>query len=432
MGSLNIKPSTIFCHDNLEILQGINSDCIDLIYLDPPFNKKKTFTAPIGSASEGASFDDIFREEDVKDEWVRSIKQDNYELHSLLSGISEFSSTSNYCYCVYMAVRLLECQRVLKDTGSLYLHCDPTMSHYLKLVLDCVFGEENFRNEITWCYTGPSSSKMKDFPRKHDVILRYSAGPEWCFNGDEIRVPYSSETLARRGRAEGERSIISASAEITMERRSEKGVKEKFGSGKIAEDWWADIPVLTNQKERRGYPTQKPLALLQRIIRASSNPGDMILDPFCGCATACIAAEINDRRWVGIDVSEKAYELVKLRLKEEVPNEDLFKPEPQFTTTPPKRSRQDVNGSLHKYVYVISNPNFPGEYKVGVTNNVERRLSSYQTGTPDRAYRVEFEFKTKHFNDIEAHIHAVFENKHEWVQGELNDIIKAIKSWRPK
>ena len=157
----NIDNRTIFCHDNLEVLQNINSNCIDLIYLDPPFNKKKMFTAPIGSSAEGASFRDWFEEKDIKDEWVKTIKEDHDKLYNFLVGVRSLDNTYNYCYLVYMAIRLIECQRILKETGSFYLHCDQTMSHYLKLLLDCVFEEKNFRNEIVWGYkTGGVSKKQ--------------------------------------------------------------------------------------------------------------------------------------------------------------------------------------------------------------------------------------------------------------------------------
>ena len=156
----NIQNRTIFCHDNLEILQGINSSCVDLIYLDPPFNTNKKFSAPIGSSAEGADFPDIFREKDVKDEWLQSIKEDYDGLYQFLDGVKNLSNIVsdrknkhylyNYCYLAYMAIRLIECHRILKDTGSIYLHCDPTMSHYLKILLDIIFGEKNFRNEIVW------------------------------------------------------------------------------------------------------------------------------------------------------------------------------------------------------------------------------------------------------------------------------------------
>ena len=144
----SLENRTIFCDDNLEILTGINSECIDLIYLDPPFNKNKTFTAPIGTSAEGASFTDIFREEDIKKDWLVTIQENYPELSRYLNGIRGVGKPYNFAYLAYMAIRLIECHRVLKSTGSVYLHCDPTMSHYLKTVMDCVFGEDNFRNEI--------------------------------------------------------------------------------------------------------------------------------------------------------------------------------------------------------------------------------------------------------------------------------------------
>ena len=154
----------------------------------PPFNKKKVFTAPIGSSAEGASFQDIFRKEDVKDEWIKTIKQDNEALYKFINGIKfiEGRTSYNFCYLTYMAIRLIECYRILKDTRSVYLHCDPTMSHYLKLLLDCIFGENNFRNEIIWFYKTGGTSK-RYFARKHDVLLFYSKSNIYIFNTLKIK-----------------------------------------------------------------------------------------------------------------------------------------------------------------------------------------------------------------------------------------------------
>ena len=306
---LNLASRTIFCKDNLDIMQGINNDSIDLIYLDPPFNKNKIFTAPIGSSAEGASFSDIFREEDVKDEWVQTIKEDNHELYHFLDGIRNVGNHYNFCYLAYMAIRLIECRRILKETGSLYLHCDPTMSHYLKLLLDCIFGEANFRNEIIWCYTGPGKVTTH-FKRKHDVILFYAKSNAHIFNTDMARVPHKRQTISTGATslAAGNRTLQEAQA---MEAKS-------LERGKLLEDWWDNIGAGSHisKNERTGYPTQKPLALLRRIIEASSNENDIIFDPFCGCATSCIAAEQLNRQWIGIDVSIKAFELVKGKINE--------------------------------------------------------------------------------------------------------------------
>ena len=184
--SPNVENRTIFCHDNLEILRGINSNCIDLIYLDPPFNTKKIFTAPIGSSAEGAEFSDIFKEEDVKEEWLGLIEENYPKIHDLIEGVKNFSTKSNWCYLAYMTIRLIECHRVLKDIGSLYLHCDTTMSHYLKLLLDCIFEEGNFRNEIIWKRVfgaGKSSQfKQKKFGTNTDSIFLYSKSENYYLN----------------------------------------------------------------------------------------------------------------------------------------------------------------------------------------------------------------------------------------------------------
>ena len=426
-----IKNRTIFCKDNLEILQGINTETIDLVYLDPPFNKRKVFTAPIGTSAEGASFKDIFTQEDVKDEWVQEIKEDYFAIHRLLEAVKDIEGRTsyNFCYLAYMAVRLIECHRVLKDTGSIYLHCDPTMSHYLKILLDCVCGEANFINEINWCYTGPGSPHMKQFNRKHDVIFWYSKGNKWMFNGDDVRLPYKDSRQRPRRRFDTE-AANSFSLENILAMRQR---------GKIPEDWWPDIALaVRSPKERTGYPTQKPLALLERVIKASSKEGDLVLDPFCGCATTCVAAEKLNRQWIGVDISVKAYELVQIRIKDEVYAEGLLKgedgnlPSIHFRTDPPQRTDKDLDQQAQKYVYVISHRRYTGEYKVGIASNVKSRLNSYQIGDPDREYTLEYSMLTPYYREVEAYIHAKFNNKHEWVSGALADIIDEMEKYKPQ
>ena len=404
MGKLNVMPRTIFCRDNIEVLRGINTGCIDLIYLDPPFNKKKVFTAPLGSSAEGAAFSDIFKAKDIKDEWVKSIEYENPELHACLAGVKTFSNQYNYCYLVYMAIRIIECHRILKDRGSLYLHCDPTMSHYLKIVMDCVFGEKQFRNEIVWCYKFGGSSR-KQFARKHDVILYYSKLDNWVFN----------EQLMRE-----------------FETDSNWGQRK---DGKLLTDWWY-IPTLnTMAKERTGYPTQKPLALLERIITASSNKGDMVLDPFCGCATTCVAAEKLGRQWLGVDVSHRAYELVNQRLEvlyAEQSENSLTAPvlsggytQAHYTVNAPVRGKEERQEQ--GYVYVIGNHSWPNIYKVGIAKDPKRRLNSYQTSDPYRAYTLCYAQRTAFYKEIEQEVHNQFAATNEWIGGDVNEIIAAIK-----
>ena len=249
MAKPNWKDKTIWTADNLHVMRGMNSESIDLIYLDPPFNSKRNYAAPIGSKAAGAEFKDTWTLDDVDVEWVNLIGQKHPALHRVLLAAMTNSDKS---YLAYMAVRILEMRRILKSTGSIYLHCDPTMSHYLKLVMDAIFGKKNFRNEIVWCYSGGGVPR-KDFPRKHDVILRYGKSERLVFNAE--RKPYKENT-----QAVGKHSTLSGGADIDLER------------GTPVTDWWSDIKTVTGwSPENEFYPTQKPLALLERIIKSSSD-----------------------------------------------------------------------------------------------------------------------------------------------------------------
>ena len=304
MTSPNWKNRTMWTGDNLNIMRGMNSESVDLIYLDPPFNSKANYAAPIGSEAAGAAFKDTWTLDDVDVEWINLIEAKYPALHRVLLVAMTDSDKS---YLAYMAIRLLEMKRILKPTGSIYLHCDPTMSHYLKIVMDAVFGRRNFRNEIVWCYTGASNTP-RWFPRKHDIVLSYCNGEDAVFYRDKVRIPYHPETLARKGRADD--------SWFTNPKRSQADVRDVLGNGKVPEDWWEDIPKLTNQRERVGYPTQKPLALLNRIIQANCPDGGIVFDPFCGCATTLVAAEDIKRAWIGIDIPPKAADLVVERIEE--------------------------------------------------------------------------------------------------------------------
>ncbi len=293
--TINIKPKTIFTGDNLPIMRGINSESIDLIYLDPPFNSKTNYAAPIGSKAAGAEFKDTWTLSDVDNAWLDLIEAKHPALNRVIHAAMTNSDKS---YLIYMAARLLEMKRILKDTGSIYLHCDPTMSHYLKLVMDAIFGKDNFRNEVVWHYYNVASTSRKFIGRKHDTIFFYAKSDAASFNWDSMREPYSPDS-----------NWIKASDSYSDPRYSPN---EK---GKLMHDVWR-IPTINNMaKERTGYPTQKPLTILERVIKASSNEGNVVLDPFCGCATTCVAADRLQRDWIGIDISEKAAELVVERIK---------------------------------------------------------------------------------------------------------------------
>ncbi len=347
-----IRNRSVFCRDNLEILRGINSNAIDLIYLDPPFNKNKDFTAPIGSNGEGASFKDIFGTEDIKDEWVGLIADEHPMLHSYLSGVGLVGHKSNKYYLCYMAVRLIECHRILKDTGSLYYHCDPTMSHYIKIMLDCIFGEKNFRNEITWHY-GKWTNVSRFFQRNHDIIIFYSKNKTYTFNPLYVKKrsykPYHTNVVNGQGQLLIYDIENTPNNIITKYQQKHYKVVYVKNKGVVESDTWTylrekELNIINSQsKERVNYPTQKPLALIERIIKASSNEGDIVLDPFCGCATTCVAAEKLNRQWIGIDISKIAFDLIRFRLGKEIEGKDtlFYENKIAFRTDIPQRTDTD-------------------------------------------------------------------------------------------
>ena len=348
-----IKNRTIFTGDNLEILRGFPDDFIDLIYLDPPFNSKHNYAAPIGSKAAGAAFKDTWNLDDIDMAWWGEIAEINRPLYEVLDMTRHVGGKSAMSYLIYMAVRMLELHRILKDTGSLYLHCDSTMSHYLKLVMDAVFGVRNFCNEILWKRFNAHNDGQR-YGKITDTILFYTKSNTRTWN--KVYTPYSDEYIRdnyrdedKRGRythraltAEslsgggyeyeyyGHRRIWKRSLESMMRLEKEGRIhfpKKKGGIprykiylkealGIPLQNIWTDIPIVGGE-EKLGYPTQKPLTLLERIIQASSNEGDIVLDPFCGCATACSAAERLNRKWIGIDISPKAVDLLNARLVSE-------------------------------------------------------------------------------------------------------------------
>ena len=301
MAKPNWKNQTIWTGDNLPIMRGMNSASIDLIYLDPPFNSKANYAAPIGSKAAGAEFKDTWTLSDVDVEWINLIETKHPALYRvLLAAISD----SDKSYLAYMAARLLEMRRLLKPTGSIYLHCDPTMSHYLKLLMDAVFGRQNFQNEIVWSYRR-WPAKSRKFQTMHDTLLFYIRGK----GPHTFNITYEPISASSLKRFKGKTQIRDNTRTITAN-TSTKGLPMRAV--------WDISFIAPASKERTGYPTQKPLALLDRIIQASSNEDDIVLDPFAGCATACIAAENLHRQWIGIDISPKAADLVRRRIETEL------------------------------------------------------------------------------------------------------------------
>ena len=300
VGTPNWENRTLFWGDNLDVLRAMNSSTVDLIATDPPFNKSKDFHATPESLAAGSSFQDRWEwRRDVDQEWLDQITDDYPLVMNVIYGSRNSYGDDMGAFLAFMAVRLIAMKRVLKPTGSIFLHCDPTASHYLKELMDAIFGRKNFKNEIIWHYTGGGRSKSY-FSRKHDNIFWYTKSDDYVFNLDAIRVPYKeSSGYAKTG-------ITSKSGKKYL----------PHPDGTPVDDVW-DIPIINPlSKERLGYPTQKPLELYERIVAAASPEDGVILDPFCGCATTLIAAERLGRKWVGIDIWEGAPQAVLSRLNQ--------------------------------------------------------------------------------------------------------------------
>ena len=283
--------NTLFTGDNLYILQGLDSESVDLIYLDPPFNSKRTYLGKEGSKAELAAFKDMWSWDDVDEARLEGLFDKFPKLAGYIDSVGDLHGKPMKAYICWMSLRVIEMHRILKQTGSIFLHCDPTASHYLKLLLDAVFGRKACRNEIIWCYHGPGSPLIRQFNRKTDNIHWYSKGKSWTFNKDDVRVPFKKT----------KQGLVKAMGDFT-----DADVEAYRNKGKIPENWWEMRVAVRSKTENVGYPTQKPEALLERVILAASNPGDVVLDPFYGSGTTCVMAEKLGRRWLGINVEEHA------------------------------------------------------------------------------------------------------------------------------
>ena len=328
----------------------MNSASIDLIYLDPPFHSNANYAAPIGGEAADAAFKDTWGLNDINLAWHGEIKHEQEGLYALLQATRQVHGDSMMSFLIYMAIRIMEMRRLLKSTGSVYLHCDPNTGHYLKLLMDSVFGKANFRNEIVW-QKNAKNNAAKKFGSVHDTIFAYAASATSGFNPQ--RAPYSKEYINKtfRHNEDGEPYTLDGLRDNTAGMAYEykgrvgkwwvslDGMKKldaqgllvfpengktiyrkrhlRDAKGRLVSDIWTDCFLGPNAKERLGYTTQKPLALLKRIIEASSNEGDIVLDPFCDCGTTIDAARRLKRSWVGIDISPFAIDLVRrVRLKD--------------------------------------------------------------------------------------------------------------------
>ncbi len=314
--------NTLYFGDNLEVMREMDDQRVDLICTDPPFNSGRDYNAFLtDSLAQSKAFTDTWTYDDPAQDARADIERrartsDTYKaLDTCLKGydlVLQNAVSGNKgamrAYLAFMGPRLAEMHRILKDTGSIYLHCDPTASHYLKGVMDAIWDQDNhkkneyFRNEIVWCYRGAGYPK-KDFGRRHDIILKYSSGPQYIFNLDDVREEYAEATKER------------FKHHIGNKRKSgDFGVQKLNPLGKHPDDWWQIQPIAPSAKERLGYPTQKPIALYKRMIKASSNEGDLVMDPFAGCGTTIDAAHTLNRFWIGIDLTMLALDPMRRRL----------------------------------------------------------------------------------------------------------------------
>ena len=497
---------TIFCRDNLEVLRGMDSETIDLIYLDPPFNKDEDFNSPLKdkfkdeiikfidkfnqfNANNGSeicdevlkwrkdfaqpSFTDTWDSDDnVRQglDWMATIADEQKDcIVAYLAGLVTLADKKciekgYLTYMAFMAVRLIEMKRVLKPTGSIYLHCDPTMSHWLKILMDMIFGADNFRNEIIWHYTKMGNPK-RIFRKNSDTILFYSKDQDKSFF-NEVSLGKPSIFYDRHKKLVKDNKLYYRDIKNTNDSLMRNKIKtfEKRNAGKKlndlavfdfsnakdqmkADNVW-NIPPLNNlTKERVGYPTQKPLALLERIIQASTNEGDVVLDPFCGCATACIAAHKLKRKYIGIDISKAAYVITIYRIfmgeyggvpgtaiKKESNLLEYKKVVPRFTNQPPERTKKGRTPKK-KYIYLIgnfTNKDMSNELKVGQTTNPTRRLSSYNTADPKRGYKIKFKAQYINYDEVEKAVLARYpRSKGEWIKipkGGIAEVIAFIQS----
>lgn len=304
----------LYYGDNLDILHCyIKDETIDLIYLDPPFNSNQDYNVLFAeqdgsrSAAQIKAFRDTWGwDQESARTYLKmvdaggKVSQDMQAFHTFLG------DSDMLAYLSMMAPRLVELRRVLKPTGSLYLHCDPTASHYLKLLMDAVFGNSNFLNEIVWYYRGAGVPKQSRAHR-HDILLHYAKkqGQQY-FDPDPIRRPYAEATQERFSHYIG-----------NVRGNRDYGVQQLNPLGKHPDDVITHIqPIAPSARARIGYPTQKPEKLLEEIIAASSKEGDVVLDPFCGCGTTIAVAERLKRNWIGIDITHLAITLIKNRLKD--------------------------------------------------------------------------------------------------------------------
>ena len=355
----NFSDNTLYEMDNLVVLRGMNSETVDLIATDPPFNTKRNRAGTAGFYVDNWKWGDTdilpdqWKWNEVHPKWLEEIKDNHIELYHAIDAAKHCQGEDTAAFICFLSVRLLEMHRILKETGSIYLHCDPTASHYIKMCMDAIFGKKNFRNEIVWHYQAGKGPKTA-YKRKHDIVFFYTKTSKYDFNRQSkpVRNPARYKYIDEYGRA----------YDINGQ-----GNRYYLDEGQTCDDVWtyiqeSEFQQLNSQSnERTGSPDQKPLALYKRIIKASSSEGDLVLDPFCGCATTIITSNELKRRWVGIDrrkdaryhiitrlmgISRKERERVEKYATDKVwLDKQMQSYEMHYQNQPPTRTDQDEQAS---------------------------------------------------------------------------------------
>ena len=377
MADFNVENRTIFCGDNLAFLRGINSETVDCIYIEPPYNGNVDFH----SSEVREEYHDPTEEETLTQ--LSEISARDRELSLWLEGVKTIDQDEqerNYTYLAFLGVRVLECHRILKPTGSIFLHCDDLMSHFIKITLDCIFDEPNFRNEII-CQKPLDARQAGRLRRSHtriaDKVFWYAKSKDYTF----------------QNQAEGER------------------------------DLWTNDDLAKKDSEQLNHPSQKSLALVKRLIKSVTCEGDVVVDVFAGSSTAAEAAELLGRQWVMADISDKTYALAKQR--PELQDVNIIN-----SRKVPVRATEDSD-ERKQCVYIIEDTAAPGWHKVGITqHSPSKRLRALQIGRPHREHlNVVYSIYTSKYKGLERYIHGKFTNQHEWVHASFNDIKDEIRKF---
>lgn len=433
-------PNTLYYGDNLEILDMyVPSESVDLVYLDPPFNSNATYNVLFGgkggakSAAQIQAFDDTWHWDESAARACQQVIEAGGQTAEAMQAFRRLLGTGDMmAYLAMMAPRLVELRRVLKPTGSIYLHCDPTASHYLKVLMDAVFGPENYRNEVIWKRTHSKGLAFTRFARNHDVILVFAKDAQettWNApyvphapdkaakqyarvdedgrpyqltsllnpNPDRPNLTYEFKGVTRVWRWTKDRMLAEDAKGNIVVPRSGAGIPRykrylDEQEGVPLDDVWTDIGIASSS-ERLGYPTQKPVALLERIIQASSNEGDVVLDPFCGCGTTVAAAQKLGRRWIGIDITHLAINLMRTRLKDTFGDAAKFRVIGEPTATDDAAELAATDPYQFQYWALGLVGARPVEQKKGADQGIDGRLYFHDEGAAGSTKQVIFSVK---------------------------------------